>query len=307
MTVSSLFLTSSSSFLRLLPRLPVTYIPPFILPSITRCRRQFLLKIWPIRLVSRLLISCRIFLCSLTLSNTSSFLTRSVQLIFSILLQDHRCFWSTAQIVHVSALYKAMLQVYHFTSFFLSYKSTVLVKRAVFLLNAAFAIAILDLISQVHLLSFVNMLLKYLKDSTFPSCFWFIIIYTGNDCLAILITFVFSTFISIPWHLPISISLSIMSCSTFSSLVSNTRSSACFTVWMICPPILKSPNPSQSFLAKTCAVQVEQKWWQTASLSNSSSNRHTSCIPSFQLYFNTLSYIQVANQSSFTPVNTSSL
>ena len=34
-------------------------------------------------------ISCRIFLCSLTLSSTSSFLTWSVQLTFSILLQHH--------------------------------------------------------------------------------------------------------------------------------------------------------------------------------------------------------------------------
>ena len=47
-------------------------------------------------------ISCRIFLCSLTLSNTFSFLTWSVQLIFSILLQNHiskfsRCFWSAAR------------------------------------------------------------------------------------------------------------------------------------------------------------------------------------------------------------------
>jgi len=36
-----LSLRSSSSFLRFLPRLPVTSIPPFIFPSITRCRRQF--------------------------------------------------------------------------------------------------------------------------------------------------------------------------------------------------------------------------------------------------------------------------
>ena len=37
-----LFLSSSSSFLRLLPRLPVISIPPpFIFPSITCCRRQF--------------------------------------------------------------------------------------------------------------------------------------------------------------------------------------------------------------------------------------------------------------------------
>jgi hypothetical protein len=72
-----LSLKSSSSYLRLLPRLPVTSIPPFILPLITCCRRQFLCKMWPIQLAFRLLISCRIFLCSLTLSSTSSFLTLS--------------------------------------------------------------------------------------------------------------------------------------------------------------------------------------------------------------------------------------
>jgi len=47
----------------------------------------------------------------------------------------------------------------------------VLVKRVLFLLNAALAIAILRLISQVHLPSFVKILPKYLKDSTFSSCF----------------------------------------------------------------------------------------------------------------------------------------
>jgi len=44
-----LSLRSSSSFLRLLiSRLPVTSIPLFIFSSITRCRRQFLRKMWPI-------------------------------------------------------------------------------------------------------------------------------------------------------------------------------------------------------------------------------------------------------------------
>ena len=151
-----LSLRSSSSFLRFLPRRPVTSIPPFIFPSITRCRRQFLRKMWPIQLAFRLLISCRIFLCSLTRSNTSSFLTWSVQLIFSILLQHHisklsRCFWSTARSVRVSAPYKAMLQMLHYTSFVLNFKSNVLVKRAIFLLIAAFAMTILDFISKVHL------------------------------------------------------------------------------------------------------------------------------------------------------------
>ena len=46
-----------------------------------------------------------------------------------------------------------------------------LVKRAFFLLNAALAIAILHLVPQVHLPLFVKMLPKYLKDSTFCSCF----------------------------------------------------------------------------------------------------------------------------------------
>ena len=67
-----LSLTSSSSFLRLLPRLLVTSICSFIFPSITCCRRQFLRKMWPTQLAFRFLISCRIFLCSLTRSNTSS-------------------------------------------------------------------------------------------------------------------------------------------------------------------------------------------------------------------------------------------
>ena len=70
-----LSLRSSSSFLRLLPHLLATSISPFIFPSITCFRRQFLRKMWPIQLAFHFLISCRIFLCSLTLSNTSSFLT----------------------------------------------------------------------------------------------------------------------------------------------------------------------------------------------------------------------------------------
>ena len=84
-----LSLRSSNRFLRLLSHLLVTSISPFIFPSITCFRRQFLRKMWPFQLAFRFLISCRIFLCSLTLSNTSSFLTWSVQLIFPILLQHH--------------------------------------------------------------------------------------------------------------------------------------------------------------------------------------------------------------------------
>jgi hypothetical protein len=57
-----LSLRSSNCFVRLLPCLPVTFIPPRIFPSITRCRGQFLRKMWPIQFAFRLSISCRIFL-----------------------------------------------------------------------------------------------------------------------------------------------------------------------------------------------------------------------------------------------------
>ena len=50
------------SFLRLLPRLFVTSLSPFIFPSITFFIRQFLRKMWPIQLAFRFLISCRIIL-----------------------------------------------------------------------------------------------------------------------------------------------------------------------------------------------------------------------------------------------------
>ena len=111
-----LSLRSSSGFLRLIPCLLVTSISPFIFSSITCSKGSFYVKLWPIQLAFRFLIACRIFLCSLTWSNTSSLPTWSVQLMFSILLQHHisklsRCFLSTSRSVQVSAPYKAMLQM----------------------------------------------------------------------------------------------------------------------------------------------------------------------------------------------------
>jgi hypothetical protein len=92
-----LSLKPSSSFLLLLPCLHVPSNPAFIFPSITCCRRHLLGKMSPIQLAFRLLISYRIFFCSLTQNNTLSLLTRSVQLIISILHQRNisklsRCF-----------------------------------------------------------------------------------------------------------------------------------------------------------------------------------------------------------------------
>jgi hypothetical protein len=82
----SVSLRSSSSCLYPISRLPVSSILPYIFPSIACLRTQFLYKMPPVRLVFPFII-CRIFLSFLTLCNTSSFLSRSIQLIFSILLQ----------------------------------------------------------------------------------------------------------------------------------------------------------------------------------------------------------------------------
>ena len=68
-----------------------------------------------------------------------------------------------------------------------------LVKRTFFLLNVAFAKAVLDLILLVHLALFVIMLPKQLKYSTFSGFFWYIIICFEGGYLEILITVVVST------------------------------------------------------------------------------------------------------------------
>ena len=102
--------SSSGRFLRLLPSLPLTFILPSTDPSTTCFISQFLRKKWPIQLLFLLFIVCRIILFSLTLRNASSFLIRSVQLIFVILLHtttQNFAFWSAFRSVHFSAPYKA--------------------------------------------------------------------------------------------------------------------------------------------------------------------------------------------------------
>ena len=151
-------LRSSSNCLRLLPCLPVTSILPSVFPPLTCFRRQLLCKIWkmwPIKLALLLFIVCRIFFSTLTLCNMSLFLIRQVQLI-SILLQQNpskfsRYFWSTFWSVQVSTPNKAIIQMQHFIVSSLNFKSNLQVKSFFLLLNAAFAMAILDFISCVHL------------------------------------------------------------------------------------------------------------------------------------------------------------
>jgi len=80
-------LRSYSSCLRLSSRLPVTTTLQSTFLSVACFRRQFLCKMWPIQLTFLLCIAGRTFLSPFTPSNTSPFLTRSVQLI-STFLQD---------------------------------------------------------------------------------------------------------------------------------------------------------------------------------------------------------------------------
>jgi len=103
---------SSSSCVCLLPRLPI----PSIFRSVTCFRRQILCKVWPIQLAVLRFIVSGIFLSSLSVWNTSSFLMWVVRLIFSILPHYYISkpfwhFWSTFRNVHVSAPYQAMLQL----------------------------------------------------------------------------------------------------------------------------------------------------------------------------------------------------
>jgi hypothetical protein len=78
-------LRSFSSCLRFLPRLPATY--PYLYFSFSNVfQKAVLRRLWQIQLAF-LFNVCRIFFSSLALRNSSSFLTLSVQMILSILLQ----------------------------------------------------------------------------------------------------------------------------------------------------------------------------------------------------------------------------
>ena len=79
-------LRSSSSFLHLLPLLPVTSVVSSIFALTTCLTKQFLRKTWLINLAFLQSTVCGIFLSNLTLRYTS-YLTRWFQLIFSILLE----------------------------------------------------------------------------------------------------------------------------------------------------------------------------------------------------------------------------
>ena len=97
------FAKSSSIWILLLPLVGL----PFILPSIISCKSPSCLKTWPIHQCFLCQIEFSICLSSFTFLRTSSLVTLSSQLIFSILLHPHfKGFWSFLSVcvnVHVSA------------------------------------------------------------------------------------------------------------------------------------------------------------------------------------------------------------
>jgi hypothetical protein len=112
--------------------------------------------------------SIRMFLSSLTLCNTSSFFTRSFQIIFSIFLRhcnsklSRNCGY-TFQSVKLSVFSRALFEMLLLNTSFFKLNSNFLVKRIFYLLNAAFPMAILGLISRLDVTSFAVMVLIYLK------------------------------------------------------------------------------------------------------------------------------------------------
>ena len=131
-----------------------------ILPSTFTSVTQFLCNAWPIHLAYLPFTVCRIFL-SLTLRKPSSFLTRSFQLILSILIQYHtsklpRYFWSTfrsVQIQHHTQMYSKCCTILVAA---LNFSPTCWSKGSYSLLKVAFASTISDLISCVHLATSVT-------------------------------------------------------------------------------------------------------------------------------------------------------
>jgi len=87
--------------------------------------------------------------------------------------------------VQISEPYKAMLQTYHLTDFFMSSMFSLLVKSDIFLLNASLVMAILILISLVQ--SLVNRLPRCLKRSTSFSSLLFTLI--CNESLVVICQF----------------------------------------------------------------------------------------------------------------------
>ena len=135
---------------------------PSILTSITSFNKPLLRKMCRIHLFLVLVILFNSSLFSSTIINTSSFVSHSTQLTFSILLQIHI---SNASILLISSVFndhvsypcKRTLQATVLIIFLFTFRPIPLVSSSFGLLKAVLAIAILPLISLLQLpLSVIN-------------------------------------------------------------------------------------------------------------------------------------------------------
>jgi hypothetical protein len=152
----------SNKCLHLLPCLYVTYVPPCNVPSIMCFRRQSVSKIWKIQLAFILFTACKVFLPSLPMCNIS-FFTRSVSLIFSFLLHHHTSkLFQVFLIWFLKCLIFSTLKCCAPNAAFYLFRPQIYVKFVgkilLPLFNAAFSMAILNLITRVRLVSLGVML-----------------------------------------------------------------------------------------------------------------------------------------------------
>ena len=115
-----LSLRISSSFLRLLPCLLVTYISPFIFPSITCFRRQFLRKMWPVHWYIMLKYAFRLrftlVILSLVTAGYRSFENRSFLVFHGIFLIWGKFLWAYGNTLPSWKLYQQV--IHHITDFY---------------------------------------------------------------------------------------------------------------------------------------------------------------------------------------------
>ena len=177
-------LRSSSSCLHLLPHLSFTSTLPSIIYLMTCFKGQRLSEMWPFQLTFLYFV---VLLSSLTPCNISSFFTRTALTdLFHHSPAPRTYFWSIFWSVRVSfhtKLYSkgSILLVSSWSS------SAICWWQRVYFSKAVFAVLILDLISCVHLASFVITLPRQLKCSTLSSCFCSITMCT------VLVYFLFSS------------------------------------------------------------------------------------------------------------------
>ena len=187
-------LRSSSSSSHLLSRFSDTYI----FPSLACFRRRFLRKMWPVQLAFHccviqdvsLLLDFSLFIIHMIGANDS------LQLSPMTRLKKLKVFLVYFPKCQVSAEQKTMLQMYHSTSFFpLNFRSNLLVKSL--LAECCFCHS-----NPWFNFTRISCIICYKATKTVQNipllCFLSITVCNGNDCLEILITSVFSTFVSTP-------------------------------------------------------------------------------------------------------------